>query len=92
MMTPATDEPQAPLVPGPLTLLSNPGADIDYGLFLDCVHCGLCTAACPTYLETGNENDGPRGRIYLMQRYRWPVAVEPGSAPALGTVPRLPRL
>jgi glycolate oxidase iron-sulfur subunit len=40
---------------------------IDYRNFQECVHCGLCTASCPTYVETSNENDSPRGRIYLMR-------------------------
>lgn len=36
-------------------------------LIRKCVHCGFCNATCPTYLLTGDELDGPRGRIWLMK-------------------------
>ncbi|MDO4998356.1 MAG: glycolate oxidase subunit GlcF [Neisseria sp.] len=42
-----------------------------------CVHCGMCSATCPTYQLTGNELDSPRGRIYLMKQVLEGAAATP---------------
>lgn len=50
-----------------------------------CVHCGFCTATCPTYQLLGDELDGPRGRIYLMKQ------VLEGAEPTRATQAHLDR-
>ncbi|SCK37028.1 glycolate oxidase iron-sulfur subunit [Variovorax sp. HW608] len=50
-----------------------------------CVHCGFCTATCPTYQLLGDELDGPRGRIYLIKQ------VLEGKAPTRSTQLHLDR-
>ncbi|MEE3215152.1 MAG: 4Fe-4S dicluster domain-containing protein, partial [Pseudomonadota bacterium] len=44
-----------------------PEVQLSESILRNCVHCGFCNATCPTYLLTGNELEGPRGRIYLMK-------------------------
>ncbi len=48
-------------------LLSDPEINEAESILRSCVHCGFCTAVCPTYQLLGDELDGPRGRIYLIR-------------------------
>src|SRR5437773_10168661 len=62
-----------------------PAPFLDEKKSLACIHCGLCLSSCPTYLETGNENDSPRGRIYIMRALQeGRMALEAGPVRHIG--------
>ena len=50
-----------------LAQLADPNVAEAESILRKCVHCGFCTATCPTYVTLGNELDSPRGRIYLIK-------------------------
>jgi glycolate oxidase iron-sulfur subunit len=66
-------------------LKGTPEGEEAESILRSCVHCGFCTATCPTYQLLGDELDGPRGRIYLMKR------VMEGEAPTRSTQVHLDR-
>ena len=65
--------------------LGTPDGEAAEAILRKCVHCGFCTATCPTYQLLGDELDGPRGRIYLMKQ------VLEGAAPTRATQLHLDR-
>jgi glycolate oxidase iron-sulfur subunit len=66
--------------------LKDPAMQASEKILRTCVHCGFCTATCPTYLLLGDELDSPRGRIYLMKEM-----LEGGKPPTADVVKHIDR-
>jgi glycolate dehydrogenase iron-sulfur subunit len=66
--------------------LANPDIAVANDILRKCVHCGFCTATCPTYVLLGDELDSPRGRIYLIKDM-----LEDGDAPSSDVVKHVDR-
>jgi glycolate oxidase iron-sulfur subunit len=69
-----------------LAQLADPDTAASEKILRTCVHCGFCTATCPTYVLLGDELDSPRGRIYLLKNM-----LEAGGPPAAETVKHIDR-
>ena len=66
--------------------LADPETAASHAQIRKCVHCGFCTATCPTYVLLGDERDSPRGRIELIK-----AMLEDGGAPSAETVTHVDR-
>ena len=69
-----------------LAQLADPDTAASEKILRACVHCGFCTATCPTYVLLGDELDSPRGRIYLIKNM-----LERGGPVAAETVKHIDR-
>jgi glycolate oxidase iron-sulfur subunit len=66
--------------------LSDPALAVSEAVIRKCVHCGFCTATCPTFVLLGDELDSPRGRIYLIKEM-----LEKGQKPTASVVKHIDR-
>ncbi|MDP1965883.1 MAG: glycolate oxidase subunit GlcF [Reyranella sp.] len=69
-----------------LAQLADPETARSNDILRKCVHCGFCTATCPTYVLLGDERDSPRGRIYLIK-----AMIEGARAPSAAEVKHIDR-